>query len=601
VKVAQNIAVTKKHFRISTVHLARALLAFSICAAQAQTVDPRTNSWFTQYSGKYGRIYTNAAAQSAGNSATTWSNGTQTQSLPAYCGVQEYYSSSNWVYIRSTGLGSHIMGPWSAGFPNLPVNTHTFFRIPRMTNAPPAKTQTGLGAIGYFVDGVAMFNSWDAFTWNGSADAANTTGYWNRDAYVNEGATFDPAYAHQPQDGTYHYHAAPIALRYLLGDHVDYNATTKTYSELTNPVTRHSPILGWVKDGYPVYGPYGYSNPTNPASGIRRMISGYQLRNGQNGSNNLTLTGRTTIPAWEMRLTGETNDAQAGPAVSTSYPLGRYMQDNVYLGDLGKTQGVDFDLDEYNGRICYTPEFPTGIYAYFVSISSNGTPTFPYNIGGGFYGNPTGGSVTSLSEAVVTNYICGPNSATTVGKPSVAGNGMVTLMWSSVEGGTYEVLSSSNLSAWAMKATNLASQGITTQVSTNKDGSSEFYRVARTALASCDLVTSSGTTSATGGGILSVSPNSAGRGTKNMTLAINLDPSAQPAPPPQNAPINSASIGTIAGTSLVHVSQTQVQATFSIPANATTGQETVTVVFPGPPGNPSQTVTYTLTSGFTIN
>jgi hypothetical protein len=76
------------------------------------------------------------------------------------------------------------------------------------------------------VDGIAMFDSRDGFVWTGAAEAGNGTGYWNREAYVNEGATFDPGYAHQEQTGTHHYHANPIALRYLLGDHVDFNATT---------------------------------------------------------------------------------------------------------------------------------------------------------------------------------------------------------------------------------------------------------------------------------------------------------------------------------------------------------------------------------------
>ena len=52
---------------------------------------------------------------------------------------------------------------------------------------------------------------------------------------------------------------------------------------------------------------------------------------------------------------------------SSNYPLGRYMEDNDYLGDHGYVQGVDFDLDEYNGRWCFTPDFPKGTYAYFVS------------------------------------------------------------------------------------------------------------------------------------------------------------------------------------------------------------------------------------------
>ena len=67
------------------------------------------------------------------------------------------------------------------------------------------------------------------------------------------------------------------------------------------------------------------------------------------------------------------------------------------------------------------------------------------------------------------------------------------------------------------------------------------------------------------------------------------------------APVNSVTVGSYSGTSLTHVSQTQVTASITLPSNATTGAQTVTVVFPGPPGNPSQTVTYTLANGFTVN
>ena len=38
-----------------------------------------------------------------------------------------------------------------------------------------------------------------------------------------------------------------------------------------------------------------------------------------------------------------------------------------------------------------------------------------------------------------------------------------------------------------------------------------------------------------------------------------------------------------------------------IAANAATGLQTVTVIFPGPPENPAATVTYMLSNGFTIN
>lgn len=565
------------------------------------SADPQLTSWFTAKSGQYARVYTNTAMEDAGAYVYTWSNSSFTQALPAYSGVQEVDYSTDWIYIRSTGLGFHIMGPWylnsskSMIFPNLPVNTKTFTRVPRTSTltAPSTKTATGLGAIGCFVDGVAMYNSWDAYYWDGTNDTnLNSAGYyWRRDAYVNEGVSFDPALAHQDQSGTYHYHANPPALRYLLGDNVSYNAATDTYTE--NPATnlQHSPILAWVNDGIPLYGPYGYSNPTNPGSGVRRMVSGYALRNGQNGTDNLTTTGRTTIPAWAVRLFGVSSN-QSGPNVSTSYPLGRYMEDNDYLGDLGQTQGVDFDLDEYNGRYCVTPDFPNGTYAYFVSIDSNGVPVYPYNIGAGFYGDPTGGTVSNLTETVTTSYLGGPNASLRLSAPSVNANNNVTLVWSSVQGGAYKIEASTNLTTWTNKTANITAQGSTAQATFSGNDQAEFYAAVLTNLASYDSVISSGN-----GGISSVSPTTYGEGS-SFVLTIYLNPDANPAPPPVNAPVISVSIGSNSGTSLTHVSSTEVQATFDL--SGSTGQQTVSVVFPGPMSDPTNYVTYTLSNGFDV-
>ena len=607
-----NTAVLSPIIRVVLIGLFYVLLNFP----STLYADPQLTSWFTTYNGRYARVFTNSTMQANGTALLTWSNSSMSQSLPAYSGIQEVDYSADWIYIRSTGLGIHVMGPWSTGFPNLPTNQKIFYRIPRTSTltVPSTKSLNGAGSIGSFVDGVSMFNSWDAFYWSGSADTSatgNTGGYWNRDAYVNEGSTFDPAYAHQQQGGTYHYHADPIALRYLLGDHVTYNSTAKTYSESTATVTNHSPILGWTADGYPLYGPYGYSNPTNPASGVRRMVSGYVPRNGQNGTDNISTTGsaRTYLPTWALReytnmtLNGTTN----GPTVSSSYPFGRYMEDNAYLGDLTNSAtgsnyvlGVDFDLNEYNCRYCVTPEFPGGTYAYFVSISSsssNAVPTFPYNIGHAFYGNPTGASVTSLAETVTTNYLGGPNASSEIATPGVT-NGTVSLVWSAVEGGTYQVQSTTNFTSWSTNTsgiapnTNLTPVAITGSWSGSSSASNKFFRVARTALASYDPVTSSGY------GITSVSPTNGNPGA-TFTLTINLNPSVNP--PPQMAPINSVMVGTITGTNNVHVSSNEITSSITIPGNATPGAQTVTVVFPGPPGDTTNVVTYTLTGGFTIN
>ncbi len=379
--------------------------------------DPQIASWFTMDSGKFAQIYRTDAEKASGWPGTTWSNGRNVQSQPAFCGVQEILSSADWIYVRSTGLGSQVMGPWLNGrFPNLPTDQHFIFAIPRHPKEQTGGDFNPLGEIGMFVDGVRMFDASDAFSYSheNGRDADPRAGIgqgdhiWNRDAYVNESRTFDAALGHQQQWGTYHYHSEPIALRYLVGDHVDFNAAAKTYRESAGQPAKHSPILGWMQDGYPLYGPYGYSDPKNAASSVRRMISGYVLRDGNNGADNLAQTGRRAIPAWEAREQNRSSalrDSETGPSVNAAYPIGHYIEDYAYLGDLGTKAGKVFDLDELNGRWCVTPEFPNGTYAYFTTIDANGYPAYPYNMGRQYHGNPVGRLVRGIYETVTTNFV----------------------------------------------------------------------------------------------------------------------------------------------------------------------------------------------------
>ena len=412
--------------------------------------DPLLSSWFTVDSGQVARIYRTDAEKRAGRPEMTWSNGRQSQVQPAYVGVQQVLCSSNWVYVRTTGLASQVMGPWyidpsrSRLFPNLPTDQHLLVAFPRHPRPQTGHWFNHLGEIGLFVDGVRMFDSNDAFSyshWAGrDADPRAGIGQgdhiWNRDAYVNEGITFDAGLGHQQNWGRYHYHAQPLALRYLLGDHVDFDAARGVYHESAAPPTRHSPILGWMHDGYPVYGPYGYSSPSNPASGLRRMVSGFVLRNGQSGSDDLARSGRRTWPAWaarEFQRPATLQSEQTGPNVSARYPLGHYIEDYAYLGDLGKKQGRDFDLDEFNGRWCITPEYPKGTYAYFTTIDAQGKPVYPYLMGRRFYGNPAGRLVPGIGEAVSTNFVA--HAAATVNpNPTGVPAQVRSLSWNSSEG-----------------------------------------------------------------------------------------------------------------------------------------------------------------------
>src|SRR5579863_4501068 len=129
--------------------------------------DPQLTSWFTVDSGKFAGIYRTDAEKFADTPETTWSNGRLSQSQPAYSGVQEILMSSNWVYIRSTGLGSHVMGPWYLDpqhqrmFPNLPTDQHFIFAFSRHPVVQTSHRFNHLGEIGLFVNGVRMFDAND--------------------------------------------------------------------------------------------------------------------------------------------------------------------------------------------------------------------------------------------------------------------------------------------------------------------------------------------------------------------------------------------------------------------------------------------------------
>ena len=466
--------------------------------AVAGPVDPALGSWQTSQTRSYARIYATDAARLAGSSVTTWSRGNTAQTTPSYAGVIQISASANWVYLRSSGLATHVMGPWYGNlartqpFPSFPANMGVLYRFPRTVTIPNTKALTGLSAIGYFVDGVAAFDNRDAFSYvTASATDASPInglrgdGVWNREAFHNEGLTLDPAFAHQAMTH-HHYHANAPAVRYQLGDHVDFNPATKIYTESTGPVTAHSPIVAWMADGLPVYGPYGYASPMDPASGLRRMTSGYVRRDGTQGTTHLAVTGRTTLPAWATRTQNRSASLPAnvyGPAVSAPFALGHFIEDFDYLGDLGQRHGSDFDLNENNVRFGVTPEFPAGTYAYFLTIEADGTPKYPNMVGRAFFGSPTGGPVNAINEPV-TEFVRA-SQASPITMTAIMAGGTVAVTWASVEGATYKLETSSDATTWRPLASAVVSSGGgTTAFATTTVA--DHYRVTLTALANYD-------------------------------------------------------------------------------------------------------------------
>lgn len=304
--------------------------------------------------------------------------------------VQTVQYNANYVYVSATGIPAYITGPFLDNNPSIATAQNKIFRI---TLNPTQNTGTLVsttgGNIGIFKNGVALFDYRDGVSYKFSTGAeaggpigGTGDGIWNRDAVVAEKGGFDCSKAH-PAQGNYHHHQNPSA--FGLDLQVLSNICNTYPSDglyVINP-SQHSPLLGYAYDGFPIYGAYGYAN-ADGTGGIVRMKSGYQLRN---------ITVRTHY--------ADGTDVTDGPAVSTTYPLGRYREDYEWVSHSGDQSY----LDSHNGRFCVTPEYPSGIYCYFTTVDANHNSAYPYAVGPTFYGvksATTGGTVTSVPAGTTT-------------------------------------------------------------------------------------------------------------------------------------------------------------------------------------------------------
>lgn len=203
----------------------------SILTTAALHAEPQLTSSFTEDSGQYARIYQSTAAETAGTVSKTWNRGTGVQSTPTYAGVSQIACLANWVYVRSSGLAGHIMGPWyldaakSANFRNFPSNRAKIYRIPRLPVIPASKTITGLGATGCMVNGVSMFDMRDAFSYV-SGPRRMVSGFVLRNGnygttnLTTTGRTTLPAWAQRIQ--TVMFKSGPaVGMIYLLGHYIE--------------------------------------------------------------------------------------------------------------------------------------------------------------------------------------------------------------------------------------------------------------------------------------------------------------------------------------------------------------------------------------------
>ena len=291
--------------------------------------------------------------------------------------VQTVQYNTTDVYISTTGLPSYVTGPFLDGNPSLATNQNAIFRFPLtpVQNTGTPVNTTG-GNIGLFINGVALFDYRDGVAWNATTNALcggpgnppcpggmGATQAWNRDAIVAERGGFDCAKAH-PAMGNYHHHQNPSAFKLDLKIVSTICNLYDADGLYTIDSSKHSPLIGFAYDGFPIYGAYAYSDTAGKGT-IVRMKSSYQLR---------SITARNTSPSGAA--------VSNGAPINTTYPLGYFKEDYEFVNHTGQ---ADY-LDVHNGRFCKTPEYPNGIYCYFSTVDASWNSTYPYVVGPTFYG-----------------------------------------------------------------------------------------------------------------------------------------------------------------------------------------------------------------------
>jgi len=228
--------------------------------------------------------------------------------------------------MEANSIPEHKVGRFpNRGNPHQIRQVKSVYRVARSPKANRRPTPVGMNLFGVALNGV-VFDPGAAEFWKG-----NRSSSWQYEALG--GAIplgLDENYGHVQPDGKYHYHGIPTGLLKTLGEEKD----------------RHSPLVGWAADGFPIYRAYGFEDPKDLKSKIVLLHSGYQLKKGP-------------------RPGGERGD-ELRPGGTYD---GTFVADYEFVRDSG-------DLDECNGRFTVTPEFPEGTYAYFLTEEWPVVPRF---------------------------------------------------------------------------------------------------------------------------------------------------------------------------------------------------------------------------------
>jgi hypothetical protein len=259
------------------------------------------------------------SASSSGSSTITGAimcNHSATQKNPTYTSLNSTVSitcSGTSRTLTGTGVPDHETGAFpNSGNPNAIKETSE--RFTNTLNPAVTGTSTSVAHIIGYANNSVKFDP-------ATAESYQNAGVWKIEALGQSYFPFgvDTSNAHVQPDGAYHYHGMP----------------EKYITKLAKG--QAMTLVGFAVDGFPIYARYGYTSANDATSAVKVMTSSYRMK----------------------------TSAASGRPSTTIAAMGTFTQDYEYVAGLG-------DLDECNGRTGVTPEFPNGIYHYYI------TDTYPF-------------------------------------------------------------------------------------------------------------------------------------------------------------------------------------------------------------------------------
>jgi len=183
-------------------------ILFSSCSKNTDTTSSGSNN--TTVPDVYKKVYGASSITSDGTYITIKSKG-----VPDHKSI--YYPTSSSLYEDFSG--TTFKGNTFSKNPNSISEKNYSFKIPLNPKEAASHQATPLGPIGVSLNGVPFFNQYAG----------------PNQPLTNEVVSFDKYWGHPAPGGMYHYHVEPLYL------------TTVTATK--------SSLLGFLLDGFPVYGP----------------------------------------------------------------------------------------------------------------------------------------------------------------------------------------------------------------------------------------------------------------------------------------------------------------------------------------------------------